>query len=108
MSVSIFTQGGTPKPLISPLGTSRQQPLPLDRASPTPFPHQDGVSDASETPLPYPPDVSIYSSGGRGVKGDIKRVEEGYLKLLPLTNAAGLLAGGRRDIDDNKNKRVEV
>ena len=45
MSVSTFTQGGTPKPSVSPLVPSKQQPLPFDRASPTLFPHQDGASD---------------------------------------------------------------
>ena len=37
--VFTFTQGGTPKPSASPLGPSKLQQLPLDRASPTPFPH---------------------------------------------------------------------
>ena len=32
-------------------------------------------SDGGEPPLPHPPDASISSPGGRGVKGDIKRVE---------------------------------
>ena len=50
MSVSTFTQGGTPKPLVLPLGPSKQQPLPLDRASPTPFNHQDGASDKVPSP----------------------------------------------------------
>ena len=45
---------------------------------------------------------------GRGVEGDMKIVEEGSLEFLPQTDAAGLRAGGRRDIDDNKNERVEV
>ena len=35
-------------------------------------------------------------------------VEEGYLEFLPQTDAAGLRAGGRQDIDDNNNERVEV
>ena len=35
-------------------------------------------------------------------------MEEGSLEFLPQTDAAGLRAGGRRDIDDNKNERVEV
>ena len=59
MSVSTFTQGGTPKPLFFTLGTSKKQPLPLDRASLTPFPHQDGASDE----VPPPP---TYSTHGRG------------------------------------------
>ena len=45
MLVSTFTQGGTPKPSVLPLEPSKQQPLPLDKASPKPFPHQDGVSE---------------------------------------------------------------
>ena len=45
MSISNFTQVGTPKPLVSPLRTSKQQLLPLARASPAPFPHQDCASD---------------------------------------------------------------
>ena len=45
---------------------------------------------------------------GRGVEGDMKRVEEGSLEFLPQTDAAGLRAGGRRDIDDNKNEIVEM
>ena len=40
-----FTQVGTPKTSVLPLGPSKQQPLQLDRASPTSFPHQDGASD---------------------------------------------------------------
>ena len=51
MSVSTFTQGGTPKPSVLPLGASKQKPFPLDRVSPTPFPHQDGVSDKVPSPL---------------------------------------------------------
>ena len=35
-------------------------------------------------------------------------MEEGSLVFLPQTDAAGLRAGGRRDIDDNKNEIVEV
>ena len=58
MSVSTFTQCGTPKPLVLPLRPYKQQPLPLERASPTPFPHQDGVSD--EVPS------SSESTHGRG------------------------------------------
>ena len=50
MSVSTFTQDGTPKPSVSPLGPYKQQPLTLDRASPTPFPHQDGESDKVPSP----------------------------------------------------------
>ena len=30
------------------------------------------------------------------------------MEFLPQTDAAGLRAGGRRDIDDNNNERVEV
>ena len=45
MLVSTFAQGGTPKPLVLSLEPSKQQPLPLDKASSNPFPHQDGVSD---------------------------------------------------------------
>ena len=65
-------------------------------------------SDGGEPPCPHPPDASIYSPGGRGVKRDIKIVEEGPLEFLPQTDAAGLQAGGRQDIDDNKNEGVEV
>ena len=50
MLVYTFTQVRTPKTLFSPLGPSKQQPLPLDRASLTPFPHQEGASDK----VPYP------------------------------------------------------
>ena len=50
MLVSTFTQGGTPKPLVLPLGPSKQKPLPLDRASPTPFPCQGGASDKVPSP----------------------------------------------------------
>ena len=50
ISASTFTQGETTKPLVLPLGVSKQQPLPLDRASPTPFPHQNGASE-KVTPL---------------------------------------------------------
>ena len=35
-------------------------------------------------------------------------MEEVSLDLLPPNDAAGLRAVGRRDIDDNKNERVEV
>ena len=45
MSVCTFAQGRTPKPSFSPLDTSKQQPLPLDRVSPTPFLCQDGASE---------------------------------------------------------------
>ena len=38
----------------------------------------------------------------------MKRVEEGYLEFLTQTDASGLRAGGRKDIDYNKNERVEV
>ena len=50
ISASTFTQGGTPKPLVFPLGTSKHQPLPLDRASQTPFPHRDGASEKVPPP----------------------------------------------------------
>ena len=50
MLESTFTQGGTPKPSNLPLGPFKQQPLPLDRASPTPFLHQYGASDQ----VPFP------------------------------------------------------
>ena len=48
--VSTFTQCWTPKPSVLPLGTSKQQPLPLDRASPTPFPCQLGASEKVTSP----------------------------------------------------------
>ena len=38
----------------------------------------------------------------------MKILEEVSLEFLPQTDAAGLRAGGRRDIDENKNERVEV
>ena len=38
----------------------------------------------------------------------MKRVEEVSLEFLTQTCADGLRAGGRRDIDENKNERVEV
>ena len=60
-------------------------------------------SDGDDSPYPHPPDASIYSPGGRGVKGDMKIVEEGYMEFLPQTDAAELQAGGGQDIDDNKN-----
>ena len=66
------------------------------------------VSDGGENPFSHPPDALIYSPGGIGVKVNMKRVEEGYLEFPPQNYAAGLQAGGRRDIDDNKNERVEV
>ena len=65
-------------------------------------------SDGCEPPFPHPPDAYISSPGGRGVKGDTKIVEEGSLEFLPQTDASGLRAGGRRDIYDNKNERVEL
>ena len=65
-------------------------------------------SDRGEPPFPHPPDASISSLGGRGVKGNIKIVEEGYMEFLPQTDADGLRAGGRWDIDYNKNERVEA
>ena len=34
-------------------------------------------------------------------------MEEVYLEFLTQTDAAGLRFGGRWDIDDNKNERVE-
>ena len=65
------------------------------------------VSDGGETPCPHPPDASIPSPGCIWVKGNMKRLEEGSQEFLPQTDRAGLLAGGRQDIDDNKNERVE-
>ena len=50
MPLSNFTQGRTPNPSVSPLGTSKQQPLPLDRASTTSFPHQGVASDKVPPP----------------------------------------------------------
>ena len=38
----------------------------------------------------------------------MKRLEEGSLEFLPQTDAAGLRAVGRQDIDDNNNEIVEV
>ena len=38
----------------------------------------------------------------------MKRVEEGSLEFLPQTDMAVLRSGGMRDIDYNKNERVEV
>ena len=63
-------------------------------------------SDGGEPPYPHPPDASIYSPGGRGVKGDMKRVVEGYMEFLPQTDASGLRAGVSQNVDDNKNERV--
>ena len=37
--------------MVSPLGPYKQKPLPLDRALPTPFPHQDSASDEVPSPL---------------------------------------------------------
>ena len=54
MSVSTFTKGGKPKTLVSTLGPSKQQPLPLDRASLMPFTHQEGESDK----VPPPSDLT--------------------------------------------------
>ena len=51
ISVSTFSEGRTSKPLVLPLGPSKQQPLPLDRVSLTPFTCQDGVSDKVPSPL---------------------------------------------------------
>ena len=65
-------------------------------------------SDGGDPPCPHTPDASSYSPGGRGVKGDMKIVEEGSMDFLPQTYAAELRAGGRQDIDDNKNEKVEV
>ena len=48
---STLTQGGTSKPLVLPLGPSKSKPLPLDRASTTPFPHQGGALDEVPPPL---------------------------------------------------------
>ena len=36
----------------------------------------------------------------------MKRAEEGSLEFLPQNDATRLRAGRRRDIDDNKNERV--
>ena len=38
----------------------------------------------------------------------MKRLEEGSLEFLPQTDAAGSRASRKRDIDDNKNERLEV
>ena len=35
--------------------------------------------EGGDNPFPQPPDASKSSNGGRGVKGNIKRVEEGSL-----------------------------
>ena len=51
MSASTFTQGGTPKPSVLSLGTSKQQPLQLDRALQKPFNRKDGASDEVLSPL---------------------------------------------------------
>ena len=59
-----------------------------------------------EPTFPHPHDASMSPPGDRGVGSDIKRVEEVSLEFLPQTDAAGLRAGGRRNIDDNKNERV--
>ena len=64
--------------------------------------------DGGDPPCSHPSDASISSHGGRGVKGDMKRVEDGSLEFLPQTDVDGLQAGVRRDIDDNENERVEV
>ena len=63
-------------------------------------------SDGGETPCPHPHYASIPPPSCRGVEGDMEIVEEGSLKFLPQTDAARLRAGGRRDINDNKNERV--
>ena len=65
-------------------------------------------SHRGEPPCTHPPDASISYPGGRGFEGDMERVDEGHLDFLPQTDAAGLQAGGKRDIDDNKNERMEV
>ena len=44
MLVSTFTKGRTPKPLVLPLCTSKQQPSPLDRSSPTHLPDEEMAS----------------------------------------------------------------
>ena len=61
MSVSTFTQGGTPKPLVLTLGMSKQQPLSLYRESPMPFTYQDGASDDVN-----PPSESMHGRGNHG------------------------------------------
>ena len=63
-------------------------------------------NDGGEPPCTHPSDASISYPGDRGVEGNMKRVEEGFLEFLPKTDAAGLRAGGRQEIDDNKNERV--
>ena len=62
ISVSTFTRGGTPKPSVSPLGPSKQQQLPLNWVSLTPYPHQDSASE--EVPSPSE------STHGRGNNDD--------------------------------------
>ena len=47
-------------------------------------------SDRGDPPFPHPPDASISPRGGRGVEGEMKRMEEGYLEFLPQTAAARL------------------
>ena len=47
-------------------------------------------SDGGDPPFPHPPDAYIYYPGGREVKGNMKRVEEGYLEFLPQTDASRL------------------
>ena len=65
-------------------------------------------SDRGELPCPHAPNASISSPGGRRVEGDMGRLEEGSLEFITQTDATGLRAGGRQDIDDNNNKRVKV
>ena len=64
--------------------------------------------DVGEPPFPHPPNASISSPSGIGVEGDMKIVEGVSLEFLPQTDAVRLVAGGRRDIDDNNNERLEV
>ena len=65
-------------------------------------------SDRGKPHCPHPPDASISTPGGREAEVDMKRVEEGSLESLNPNDASGLRAGGRRNIDDNNNERVEV
>ena len=65
-------------------------------------------SDGDDPPYPHPLDATISSPSGRGVEGDMKRVEEGSLEFLQKTDAARLRSSGRRDIDNNKNEILEA